>query len=67
MTGNRHEAHRRHTRERLLHMVREGGPTWHETALATAKLCEQVDPSLHRGLEAEVRRAIKATTQGATA
>lgn len=56
------DAYRRRTREHLVKLVREGGPGWHAYAVDQAKKYEREDPSLHGGLEAEVRRAIKALT-----
>lgn len=59
-------AHARRTREHLLKLVREGGPGWHDYAVDQAKRYERDDPSLHGGLEADVRRAVKASTQPTT-
>lgn len=56
------DAHARRTRAFLLQLVREGGPGWHDYALDQAKRYETEDPNLHGGLEAEVRRAVKAST-----
>ena len=55
------EAHRRRTREHLLQMVQLGGPAWHDYAIDQAVRYEKEDPTLHGGLEAEVRRAVKAS------
>lgn len=60
MKGYDMNAHRRMVRERLVSHVNVGGPGWHGYALDQAQKYEKEDPSLHAGLTAEVRRAIKA-------
>lgn len=59
------EAHRRLTRQHLLQLVTQ--PGFHEYAIDQAKRYEREDPNLHGGLEAEVRRAIKASRDRARA
>lgn len=60
MTGYHPEAFRRRTREHLVKLVQQ--PGFHDYALDAARKYEKQDPALHGGLEAEVRRAIKAQT-----
>lgn len=57
------EAHRRQIRERLVQLIQQGGAGWHAYAIDQAKRYEREDPSLHGGLEADVRRAAKAASQ----
>ena len=54
------DAHRRMIRARLAQLATEGGPAWYAYALDQARKYEQEDPSLHSGLQAHVRNAIKA-------
>jgi hypothetical protein len=54
------DAHRRMIRARLAQLVTEGGPAWFDYALDQARKYEKEDPTLHSGLAAHVRNAIKA-------
>lgn len=54
------DAHRRMIRNRLAQLVEEGGPGWDDYTLDAAQKHEKEDPSLHAGLTAHVRNAIKA-------
>jgi hypothetical protein len=55
------QAARDEARAHLLHLVRQGGPYWHEYAARRAQDLEREDPTLHAGLHDAVKAAADET------
>jgi hypothetical protein len=58
-----HVTHRQQTRVRLIQLIAQGGPGWHDYAREQAKELEKDDPTLHRGLLDAVQAEIEAQTR----